>query len=315
MDGLLVSGSRRIKAAAVAFLALVSLAACSSPSSEPPATAPKSGDIFAQVKGWIAYGDNSGIWALDAANPGHPEDQIRLSERRGDPLAWSSDGSKLLIRRGQDLSILNADGSETALISVEEPTYLNGGAFAPDGSRVVYATQGKARSAIYLVDAEGGEPEVLLGRPHEPHHIAQPAFSPDGKQIAYFDGGGDHDNRLWVMNADGSGVRALTKGSFRIGHINNLAWSPDGSHLAFSGPSWGDNSIWVVGSDGSGLTEVIRYAVNPQWSLDGSRISYQRVFDSSGALGNPEIAGWDGTHVQKFGYGGSGPWTPFDPRT
>ena len=54
--------------------------------------------------GWIVYGDDpydprkEGIWAVDPQRPGDPNDQIQLSAARGMPLAWSRDGSKLLIQ-------------------------------------------------------------------------------------------------------------------------------------------------------------------------------------------------------------------------
>ena len=96
--------------------------------------------IFANVGGWISYSDwpghggPSGIWAVDPTRPNDPEARIQLSERPGEPLAWSSDGSKLLIWlrrqelvgtpgcpacRGPDwtgLFVLNSDGTQTRLV-------------------------------------------------------------------------------------------------------------------------------------------------------------------------------------------------------
>jgi hypothetical protein len=105
---------------------------------ERPADEPPPRDIFARVHGWIVYGDDGvrhesyghyprgGIWAVNPTRPGDPGDQIQLSDRTGQPLAWSSDGSKLLIWRSQPwkatpqgktrrtgLFVLNADGTET----------------------------------------------------------------------------------------------------------------------------------------------------------------------------------------------------------
>jgi len=55
---------------------------------------------------------------------------------------------------------------------------------------------------------------------------------------------------------------------------------------------------------------VIPDGVNAYWSPDGSQISYQPADPLSGTLGALEIAAVDGTQVQEFGYGGSGPWNP-----
>src|SRR4029450_3985971 len=121
--------NQRIGAVTLAIiLALVSFAALTRafrtaerPADEPT---PRPQGIFSEVGGWIAYGNEEGIWAVNPMRPGHPEEQIQLSERPGKPLAWSSDGSKLLIERWvrangrhneprwNGLFVLNADGSE-----------------------------------------------------------------------------------------------------------------------------------------------------------------------------------------------------------
>jgi hypothetical protein len=120
---------------------------------------------FGQVGGWIAYSSGDGIWAVD---PARPERQIRLSRADGDPIGWSSDGTKLLIRRKSpnqvrggvgetDLFVFDADGTETRLTNAQ--TLVTGGSFSPDGSEVVYATTFSPKgSAIYAVNSDGGLP-------------------------------------------------------------------------------------------------------------------------------------------------------------
>jgi dipeptidyl aminopeptidase/acylaminoacyl peptidase len=104
----------------------------------------------------------------------------------------------------------------------------------------------------------------------EPTPRPQGILSPDGAHIAYFKGMGDWGNILWVMNADGSGVRVLIDEEF--GHVADLAWSPDGSRLAFDARYGG--GVWIVGVDGSGLTEVPKGSA-PRWSPTGSRLAFQ----------------------------------------
>src|SRR5436190_21991820 len=79
--------------------------------------------------------------------------------------------------------------------------------------------------------------------------VADPQISPDGSQIVYtrrfvnkledrFDGA------LWIMNADGTKNRFLTKGS-------TARWSPDGTRIAYvnTGEPRG-NQIFVRWMDG-----------------------------------------------------------------
>ena len=278
-------------------------------------------DCFAGIHGWIVYGGpgSHAIRALDPADPGDPEGQIRLHERWGEePLEWSRDGTKLLIRRTvagspdsggtqyeHDLVVLNADGTEDKLA---HGWYSIDGSFSPDGSQVVYAWGG-----IYKVDLDGGNPRLVLPLPAETG-LYNPAFSPDGTHIAYFDGGGDSDHSLRVMRSDGTGIRALFDRVDDPAHIEDLAWSPDGQRLMFAGGVLDEGGIWTIGVDGSGLTQVIPDAVNPAWSPDGTRISYQtkrrNEYGVPVGAGGLRIADADGAHVTRFGYGGSGPWNP-----
>jgi Tol biopolymer transport system component len=72
--------------------------------------------------------------------------------------------------------------------------------------------------AIYVTDG------VTETRLTEDEVSSRPRFSPDGTRIAYV-----HNGTIWVMNADGSGKRAV---SDRIGA--GPSWSPDGRSIAFA---------------------------------------------------------------------------------
>jgi hypothetical protein len=327
--------------AVVSFAALIrSFRTVERPASEPtPAPSPEG--IFADVGGWIAFQNDDlkrpyghyGIWAVDPTRPNDPEARIQLSDRPGKPLAWSSDGSKLLIWREPGLLlVLNADGTETRLVTNRSVNvgvigpiarYISpGGSFSPDGSKVVFAADG----GMYTVDADGGAPRLLA------EGGGYPTFSPDGTKIAYFDIAFRGGHTLRVMNADGTADRVLL-GSQAVDCYYpssdiRPAWSPDGTFIAFS---CDDHGIRVVGADGSDLRTVIPngdaldvlsdlgYGRIPYWSPDGSRIAFEVVWTrdipptTRGPLGIPRlaIANADGTHVQVFQYPArAGPWNP-----
>ncbi|HET6712651.1 MAG TPA: hypothetical protein VFI59_02955 [Actinomycetota bacterium] len=307
--------------------------------------------IFADVRGWITYGDVAsyeakGIWAVDPANP--DEHPVLLSRGAGLPVAWSSDGSKLLINRGapyfggqHSLVVLNSDGSETQVAHADT---ITGGSFTPEGSKVVYGVTvgGKDwKSGIYTVDAKGGTPQLLyaaarrrIAREAYPTDVFRfavyfPTLSPDGSRIAYIEGMGDWGNSLWVMNADGTDrhrIIAWEEGNDLV-WADSLQWSPDGTRLAFEGSGHEGAGIYVVNSDGSALTVVargsdLRDPRAPYWSPDGSRIAFQRStpeggFQSDGTL---YTMAPDGDDVQSLGRNALpfgvllGPWNPLVPQ-
>jgi TolB protein len=81
---------------------------------------------------------------------------------------------------------------------------------------------------------------------------SDPAWSPDGRRIAFrridridalgYPLAGNLD--LYVVNADGSGLRRLT----RHKNVRWIAWSPDGRTIAFLR----EREVYIVKADGSG---------------------------------------------------------------
>ena len=123
---------------------------------------------------------------------------------------------------------------------------------SPDGERIVFDLLGD----IYVIPAAGGDAEAL----HSGLSWSmQPRFSPDGEHIAFTSDAGGADN-IWIMNADGSEPRQLTKEDFRL--LNNPAWSPDGRYVAArkhftTTRSLGTGEIWLYHVDGGDGIQVI----------------------------------------------------------
>jgi Tol biopolymer transport system component len=144
---------------------------------------------------------------------------------------------------------------------------------SPDGKWVVYAGEGAGNRDIYLQSTSGQTPINLTQSSAADDE--QPAFSPDGEQIVFRsgrDGGG-----LFVMGRTGEAVRRVTRAGF------NPAWSPDGTHIAYTTMrtelrpqnSEGLSELWIVSADGSNSRRLVDDdTLQPSWSPRGHRIAY-----------------------------------------
>jgi Tol biopolymer transport system component len=116
--------------------------------------------------------------------------------------------------------------------------------WSPDGSRIVFGAQD---GRIYVIPAAGGPPTRLLKG-------SAPDWSPDGRSIVF---SREQDSRransvdLWVVDADGTGLRPLTNtpGLFELWP----AWSPDGSKILFAATKGGCGAarLFVLNANGS----------------------------------------------------------------
>jgi dipeptidyl aminopeptidase/acylaminoacyl peptidase len=107
--------------------------------------------------------------------------------------------------------------------------------------------------------------------------VSDPQLSPDGSQILYTRTWVNRledkwESALWIMHADGSRNRFLTRGS-------NARWAPDGSRIAYlaDGDPKG-TQVFVRWMDAEGATsQVTRVVESPsdlRWSPDGKWLSF-----------------------------------------
>jgi Tol biopolymer transport system component len=143
------------------------------------------------------------------------------------------------------------------------------------GTATVQAVRGMATFADLRVDGPGSG-FTLHASAEGMSTAASAAFdvAPAGR-IAFVS---DRDGtpKIYVMNADGSGVVRLTNSP----HADSRpAWSPDGRKIAFARA--GDSTacgIYVMNADGSGLARMTTACgdITPTWSPDGGRIAFAK---------------------------------------
>jgi WD40-like Beta Propeller Repeat/Divergent InlB B-repeat domain len=112
---------------------------------------------------------------------------------------------------------------------------------------------------IWVAGADGSN-RTQLSRPG---FDRSPSWSPDGTRIAF-----SSDNRIVVMNADGSEQRQLTFGSARD---RTTAWTSDGTRIVFDREF---AEIYVVNADGSGGERKVTDGLMPATSPYGDKIAF-----------------------------------------
>jgi Tol biopolymer transport system component len=131
---------------------------------------------------------------------------------RGNP---SRDNVTLMTPEGADVHDLGVQGE--------------GAMWSPDGSQIAFASHsGDGNWAVWLMDADGSNARQLtyprLTPPAGLNGDGPGAWSPDGREIVY-SSVVRGDRELYVMNADGSGKRRITRWR---GADSPNAWLPDG---------------------------------------------------------------------------------------
>ena len=167
--------------------------------------------------------------------------------------------------------------------------------WSADGTQLFFASGKGPRGAIHAAGADGGPMRRLF----RTGILSEVAWSPGDEWVAYSSRG-----RLVMTQPNGGGRRVVGSGV-------DLAWSSDGSKLAFAGSAVG-GSISVVDAGGSGRVRITqgRLDHSPAWSPDGTRLAFSRSF-SPGGPGYVYVALADGSAVERLGPQGAAPaWSP-----
>jgi Tol biopolymer transport system component len=225
-------------------------------------------------------GGNNDVYVISADGTG--EVRLTSTPESENATAWTSDGKQVIfaVFAGDTgrLYAIEPDGKnqrQLAAIPGRSPT------LSPDGKRLVYTTGTWTETRLMVAAADGSDAKrIETGSP-----IAwNSRWSPDSKRLA-FTGKADPDElAIFIVNADGTGSRRLTRLAPEDGRAQGPEWSPDGRRIAFFAAGGGRDSptshIWIVNAAtgiGGKLAAHDRPYLDetPSWFPDGKRLAFQ----------------------------------------
>jgi TolB protein len=195
---------------------------------------------------WISFSGDTGIYLVDAEQmkvkrvwPADPKEAITSGPN------WSPDRAKIVFSVALDdrqifwkLFILDTDtGSSTEMDS--DALWDMQPQWSPDGNEIVFVSQMPSEiPQIFKVNADGSGRTQLTNSPDT--QKSHPVWSPDGSVVAYISGtlSADATGKMFIVSqgiylASQNGVQqaAILEGK---NDIANIAWAPDGRHIAFT---------------------------------------------------------------------------------
>lgn len=218
-----------------------------------------------------------------------------LGNRECPPNPDFSQGYVWAIYSDYDIFTAKPDGSNVRQLT-NTPGYDAEATVSPDGKKIVFTSTRDGDLDIYVMDKNGKNVKRLtdaLG------YDGGPFFSPDGKQIVYRsfhpkteaeiaryrdrlanDLIEPNNFEIWVMNADGTNKRQITK----LGAASFAPYfHPNGKQIIFSSNHFADDQrkrnfdLLMINTDGTGLERITTYESFdgfPMFSPDGKKLVF-----------------------------------------
>lgn len=189
---------------------------------------------------------------------------------------WSPRGNTIAAAaeipgRGRGLFLVNADGTDLRLASIQPETdpatgnLPRGLSWAPDGTAIAYSTLSERGNQLYVVATGGGKPRLMTGG-------CCPSWSRDGRRIAFRRGCG-----FAVVHREATGPES-DESCFQIGFAG-ASFSPRDDEVVacFFFPKGCSLVVFHVADTTVG--PPLRLGIEgwqPVWSPDGRKIAFAR---------------------------------------
>jgi Tol biopolymer transport system component len=182
-------------------------------------------------------------------------------------MSWSPFGDRIVFEDGDDIFVINIDGSGRLNLTVANSERDVSPAWSPDGSRILYSTRGR----LQTVKPDGSNVRPLSRFGGGEYHAS---WSPSGDRLAFAVDLSDACfwvQAIYIADSDLTDRRIIHGGLCSPTLNFRPTWSPDGRKILFyiADETQADNAeIFVKNIDGTGLTQLTNTAgqnLNPSW--------------------------------------------------
>lgn len=218
---------------------------------------------------------------------------------------------------GDNIWLMNRDGSDRRQLSKEDFRLLNQPSWAPDGQFIVakkHFTTGRSLGTgeVWMYHVSGGAGVPLVKKPNERHQkeLGEPVVSPDGKGVYYtrnvtpgpiFEYAQDSNTDLFHIERYDLGDGKVTTIAAGAGGAVRPTPSPDGKRLAFVRREGAHSKLYVkdlASGAESKVYDALDQDVQETWAVTGVYPNMAWTPDSG------EILFWAGGKLRRVGGNG-----------